>query len=103
MPVSIRDLTPEENERYAGLDYVKFEEYPPEKAPRTGRFLRQSDLNRFGAGCGATTWMGLALAETYARDPYFYSGTFCSHCRKHFPVGEHGEFVWLDTDERVGT
>lgn len=56
-----------------------------------------------GRGCGGVTTMGAALAETYARDPKFYSGTFCSTCHKHFPVGADGEFVWADTDERVGT
>ncbi len=54
------------------------------------------------SGCGASTTMGYALAETYARDPYFYSGTFCSHCGAHFPVGEDGQFVWED-GSRVGT
>jgi hypothetical protein len=47
--------------------------------------------------------MGQALAETYARQPDFYSATFCCACGAHFPVGEHGEFVWEGTrDERVG-
>jgi hypothetical protein len=54
-------------------------------------------------GCGSLTSMGQALAETYARDPKFYSGTFCANCGKHFPVGENGEFVWAGTNERVGT
>ena len=53
--------------------------------------------------CGAVTTMGRALAETYARDPQFYSGTFGCACRAHFPVGEHGEFVWDGTNEKVGT
>ncbi len=53
--------------------------------------------------CRSETTMGQALAETYARDPYFYSGTFCCGCGKHFPVGEDGEFVWKGTDEKVGT
>jgi hypothetical protein len=53
--------------------------------------------------CGAVTTMGEALAETYARDPYFYSGTFCSECRAHFPVGDDGEFDWQGTTEKVGT
>lgn len=52
--------------------------------------------------CGDTTTMGLALAETYARDPFFYSGTFCCNCRAHFPVGHDGEFVWAGTQEKVG-
>ncbi len=52
--------------------------------------------------CGGVTTMGRALAETYARQPNFYSGTFCAICRTHFPVGANGEFVWDGTDERVG-
>lgn len=53
--------------------------------------------------CGDVTTMGQTLAETYARDPSFYSGTFCCCCRAHFPVGADGEFVWQGTDEKVGT
>lgn len=44
--------------------------------------------------CGTATTMGQAIAETYARDPHFYSGTYCASCRDHFPVGPDGEFVW---------
>ncbi len=53
--------------------------------------------------CGTVTTMGDALAETYARDPSFYSGTFCVKCRAHFPVGADGEFTWSGTNEKVGT
>lgn len=53
--------------------------------------------------CGVVTTMGQALAETYARDPGFYSGTFCCGCRAHFAVGADGEFVWDGTDQKVGT
>ena len=53
--------------------------------------------------CGTVTTMGQSLAETYARDPGFYSGTFCCGCRDHFPVGAEGEFVWDGTNEKVGT
>lgn len=53
--------------------------------------------------CGAVTTMGRSLAETYARDPFFYSGTFCVGCGSHFPVGEDGQFVWDGTAEKVGT
>lgn len=31
--------------------------------------------------CGAVTTMGRSLSETYARDPHFYSGTFCAASR----------------------
>jgi hypothetical protein len=53
--------------------------------------------------CGTDTTMGQTIAETYARDPRFYSGTFCCSCRDHFPVGPEGEFVWAGTSEKVGT
>ena len=51
-------------------------------------------------GCGTYTTMGLAIAETYARDPGFYSGTFCVSCRAHFPLDQ---FVWKGTEEVVGS
>lgn len=55
--------------------------------------------------CGAVTTMGIALAETYARDPYFYGATFCCTCNEHFPLWINGEkqFVWTGTDEAVGS
>jgi hypothetical protein len=53
--------------------------------------------------CGQVTTMGRSLAETYAREPSFYSGTFCATCGAHFPVGADGEFTWAGTEERVGT
>lgn len=56
--------------------------------------------------CGVVTTMSQTLAETYARDPFFYSGTFCCGCGSHFPVGAEefgGDFVWDGTNERVGT
>lgn len=43
--------------------------------------------------CGVATTMSNSLAETYARDPLFYSGTFCCGCSKHYPLDE---FVWDD-------
>lgn len=53
--------------------------------------------------CGVVTTMGQAIAETYARDPSFYGGTYCAGCRDHFPVGAGGEFVWDGSDQKVGT
>lgn len=54
-------------------------------------------------GCGAVTRMGVALSETYARDPGFYGATWCVGCNMHRPVGANGEFLWDKTDEKVGT
>lgn len=48
--------------------------------------------------CGAVTTMGLALCETYARQPDFYGATYCAGCRMHRPVGPHGEFTWVDAN-----
>lgn len=53
--------------------------------------------------CKTDTTMGLSIAETYARDPKFYGGTFCVACAGHFPVGPEGQFVWKGTEEKVGT
>jgi len=53
--------------------------------------------------CGSVTTMAQTIAETYARDPFFYSGTFCCACGAHFPVGDDGEFVWDGSNEKVGT
>jgi len=44
-----------------------------ERAKGFVRPVRQSYVHD---KCGGVTTMGLALAETYARDPSFYSGTF---------------------------
>ena len=52
--------------------------------------------------CGGATTMGFAIAETYARDPRFYGGTYCAKCRDHFPIGERGQFSWEDGN-KVGT
>lgn len=66
-------------------------------------FIRPVRRSYLHSKCGVVTKMGLVLAETYARDPSFYSGTFCVGCSAHFPVGENGEFTWDGTDEKVGT
>ena len=104
----LRDLTGDELERWAGAGYVKYEEYPLDDRPALGRFWTQAQLDGAGKGCGAVTTMGLALCETYARDPSFYGATYCTGCRMHRPVGARGEFTWLDehgndTHIRVGT
>lgn len=71
-------------------------------AERARGFVRPVRRTYVHQKCGVATTMGNALAETYARDPHFYSGTFCCGCRTHFPVGEAGEFVW-DDGSKVGT
>jgi len=101
---TLRNLTPEEAERYKGTGYVKFEIYTlDDDSAAVGRFWTQAQLDSVGKGCGSTTSMGQTIAETYARQPEFYGSTFCVNCGKHLPVGKDGEFVWEGTLQRVGT
>jgi hypothetical protein len=79
-------------------DYVVLSE-----AERAKGFVRPVRRSYIHEKCRSMTTMSQALAETYARDPGFYSGTFCVGCGAHFPVGADGEFVWVDGGEKVGT
>ncbi len=95
----LRDLTQEEKGRY-GIHYGKdaqYEEYPEDEGAVVGRIWTQKQLS---GGCGNTTTMSQAIAETYARDPKFYGATFCHYCNEHLPVSE---FVWRGTIYRVGS
>lgn len=70
---------------------------------RAKGFVRPVRRSYIHLKCGVLTTMSQSLAETYARDPKFYSGTFCCGCRKHFTFGQPGgDFVWDGTDEKVG-
>jgi len=70
------------------------------EAERKKGFVRPVRRSYVHKTCRAVTIMGIALAETYARDPSFYSGTFCAGCRAHFPLEQ---FLWDGTDEAVGS
>ncbi len=80
---------------------------------RAKGFVRPVRGSYWHTTCGRVTTMGRVIAETYARDPSFYGGTYCAHCGHHRPVGEHGEFHWVDPahperqsptmDPKVGT
>jgi hypothetical protein len=70
---------------------------------RAKGFVRPVRRSYIHTVCGGLTSMAQGIAETYARDPGFYGSTYCVHCRMHRPVGEHGEFVWDGTGEKVGS
>lgn len=70
---------------------------------RAKGFVRPVRTSYRHGRCGAVTSMPLAIAETYAREPRFYGATFCAVCREYLPVGEDGDFVWLDDGSKVGT
>lgn len=63
---------------------------PEERAKGFVKPVRTSYRHRV---CGTVTSMADSIAETYARDPTFYTGTFCVACGTHRPLRE---FVWLD-------
>ncbi len=46
--------------------------------------------------CGSVTSMPEACAQTYARDPWFYGGTYCCACQMHRPLSE---FTWVPDGE----
>ncbi len=72
-----------------------------ERAKGFVRPVRRSYVHsKADPACGALTKMSVAIAETYARDPKFYVGTYCVGCKMHRPVGE---FTWDGTDEEVGS
>ncbi len=72
---------------------------------RAKGFLRPVRRSYVHVACGSVTTMAQELAETYARDPSFYGGTFCASCGTHFPLvtAEGPQFFWENTDERVGS
>lgn len=90
-------LTAEQKELYGEEGYAAYEAYPESERPACGRFWTAAELK---GGCGTVTEMGLALCETYARDPGFYGATYCCGCSKHLPVEE---FVWVEDGQRVGS
>jgi len=72
-----------------------------ERAKGFVRPLRREYLHAgVRGGCGGKTVINdQAIVETLARDPKFYQGGYCVHCRKHRP---NEEFEWLDGSQ-VGT
>ena len=69
---------------------------------RANGFVRPLRESYRHTACGSVTDMSSPIAESYARDPNFYGSTYCVQCRLHRPVGERGEFEWLD-GSKVGT
>jgi len=74
-------------------------------AERAKGFVRPVRRSYRHTKCGGVTSMGQKIAETYARDPKFYGGTFCCNCGAHFDLVIKGEpqFTWIDDDSAVGS
>lgn len=69
---------------------------PEERAKGFVRPLRTAYVH---TACNTVTTMGLALCETWATDPTFYSGTFCCGCGSHYP---NNQFCWVEQDGSIG-
>ena len=88
-----------------GKTYIAVDRFEVSPGTKAGKFLTEQEVKqiektgRYG-GCGGLTKMARSIAETYARDPKFYSGTFCVHCGTHFMLSQ---FVWDGTNENVGS
>lgn len=104
-----RTTLADRTQEYPGFDTVN----PKTGLQRDYRVLAQEEIDKglqrplrlsyVHQKCGVVTRMTETIALTYARNPYFYTGTYCCGCRNHFPVGEDGEFVWDGTNIKVGT
>lgn len=81
---------------------------------RTAGHIRPLRLTYRHVVCGHTTSMGLAIAETYAKNPKFYGGTYCYFCGTHFdlkkwitsetePMRAEYQFEWVGTDGKDGS
>jgi hypothetical protein len=67
---------------------------------RAKGFIRPLRRSYIHTKCGVETHMGLALCETYARNPKFYGATYCVNCADHYPVAE---FTWAEDGAVVGS
>lgn len=88
-----------------GKMYAAIDRFELSHGAKAGTYLTQEEVDQIKhtghyGGCGTLTKMSSSIAETYARNPKFYSGTFCCGCGKHFPVGE---FTWEPDGSVVGS
>jgi hypothetical protein len=70
------------------------------EAERAKGFVRPVRRTYTHLKCGTDTTRAQSIAETYARNPKFYSGTFCCHYREHFLLDQ---FVRKGSQEMVGS
>ena len=95
---------PNDPELGHGIDPEKIEQNKKylilSEEERAKGFTRPLRMSYIHTTCGVETKMGLALCETYARDPNFYGATYCCECQKHLAVSE---FKWKEDGEIVGS
>lgn len=88
--------------RHIGPDGMQDKYLVLSNEERAKGFVRPLRRSYVHDACGAVTTMGRVIAETYARDPHFYTGTYCVRCQQHFAVGKDGHFRWIEADGLTG-
>lgn len=61
----------------------QYENYP---TIGDGDFVQSVQYTYVHENCGKTTTMSDNIAESVARDPHYYTKTFCANCGEHVPV-----------------
>lgn len=102
IPPVLRDLTEEEKILHHGSDFVKFEEFGPEKHPVKGIFWTQKRFDKIHKGCGEVTILSDAIASALRDDPAHFGTLYCKHCGDHLRTGKDGHFIWANSHDRVG-
>lgn len=87
---------PEEFDYGRRRDDGQFERHP---TIRTGQYVRRYRDSYLHTVCGNRTDLSEAIAKTFARDPQFYSRTFCVACAIYCDVSE---FEWIEKDGTPG-
>lgn len=97
-----------DGERMTNFDYGEklpdgqHERHPTDQSGEYQAPIRNSYKH---LACGGVTRFGNAIAETYAKHPFNYGGTFCCRCGDYFPLrkgdGSHA-FEWTGDGTPVG-
>jgi len=71
-----------------------------EESQRQKNLTRPLQFSYIHSTCGTVTKISKSIAETFAKNPKFYTHTFCCKCQRHLPLKE---FIWSDDDQVLGT
>lgn len=79
------DPPPEDFDYGERQDDGQYENYPVTDGEQFVQEIRRTYVH---TECNVTTKMSRELAESVARDPSYYTKTFCVGCNEHVPVEE---------------
>lgn len=75
----------------------QYERYPTDRAE--GQFVAPLRHTYIHQTCGTRTKVGSLIAETYAKNPNYYTHTFCVHCKDHYSIEQ---FNWVEDGVLLG-